>query len=103
MEECCSEKEKCCSANQTKYEEEEEDQEGCLSDFFLDIADEAWCEVLKDKIKEHILATQGSRMEELAKIVSESNGSRWKYKMEATHNKNSLKEKLCMFFGHSKQ
>jgi len=52
----------------------------------LEIADLAWMEVLKEKIKEHIKATD-PKLDELAKIVSEANHKRWKQKMQ--------KEKSC--------
>lgn len=67
--------------------------------YFLEIADDAWEEVLKEKIKEHILETQNKKMEELAKIVSEGNGERWKNKMEKRRGCCSFKEKLSQFFG----
>jgi len=46
----------------------------------LDIADEAWMEVLKEKIKEHIRAND-HKIDELAKIVSEINRERWHHKI----------------------
>lgn len=53
---------------------------------FLELADEAWMEVLKEKIKEYILKDD-KKITELAAIVSEANCERWKKKME--------KEKCC--------
>jgi hypothetical protein len=70
---------------------------------FLEIADSAWMEVLKDKIKEHILATQNDRMTELAKIISETNNNRWKNKMEKKHGCAEFKEKLHQFFAKFKK
>ena len=48
----------------------------------LEIADMAWVELLKEKIKEHIKAND-PKLDELAKIVSEANHHRWKHKMES--------------------
>lgn len=46
----------------------------------LAIADMAWMEVLKDKIKEHILSTD-KKIDEMAKIVAQTNHDRWAHKM----------------------
>ncbi len=48
---------------------------------FLELADHAWMEVLKEKIKEHILAN-AKNMDELAATISEANHERWQKKME---------------------
>ncbi len=89
----------CC-----RHEEEEEDfchdDEGSCSkeEYFLEIADCAWTEVLKDKIKEHILQNQGDRLTELAKIVSEANGKRWKGEMEGKQAMMEFAEQIHNFF-----
>ena len=102
MKDCChSNHEPChvCHEKEGVCEEEgHEDFASCL----LEAADCAWMEVLKEKIKEQIIATQGDRMKELAKILAEENGQRWKCKMEAKKACLGFKEKLCRFFGHSK-
>ncbi len=67
--------------------------------FLLDIADSAWKEVLKEKIKEHIRETQGEKMTELAKIVSETNSARWKHKMMKKKGVKEFKERLSSFWG----
>ncbi|MFI5344211.1 MAG: hypothetical protein ACHQUC_08330, partial [Chlamydiales bacterium] len=43
--------------------------------------DLAWMEVLKEKIKEHILAND-KKINELAKIVAEANHKRWMHKID---------------------
>jgi len=70
----------------------------------LEIADMAWVEVLKEKIKEHIKAND-PKMDELAKIVSEANHKRWKHKMEKEkcfeeHDKccEDFEHQLCQLF-----
>jgi hypothetical protein len=91
----------CCPSKQEgKCHEEKHDE---MMGWLLEIADEAWTEVLKDKIKEHIVATQNDRMKELAKIVSEGNSHRWKLKGEKKQAISSFKEKLGGFFGQSKK
>jgi hypothetical protein len=119
MEECCSSKgcssnSSSCSSNESccptsacccpcHAKHCEEDQHDAFASCLLEAADEAWMEVLKDKIKEHILSTQNDRMSELAKIVSEGNSQRWKNKMEKKAGCSDFKEKLCNFFGQNKK
>lgn len=45
------------------------------------MADEAWMEVLKEKIKAQVIALNGKNLDELAKVVAETNNARWKAKM----------------------
>lgn len=77
---CCGNS--SCSCNCCAEEScEGEDNEECKGTKLLELADEAWMEVLKDKIKEHIRATD-TKLDELAKIVAEANHKRWKHKMK---------------------
>lgn len=107
MDECCSEEKCCCSCKSCNCschaKETCGSEEGDMSFYFLELADEAWSEVLKDKIKEHILATQNDRMTELAKIVAEGNNARWRHKMEKKQGCMDFKEKLCQFFSRPKK
>lgn len=48
---------------------------------FLQLADEAWTEVLKEKIKEHIKA-ESKAIDQFAKLVAEANYERWKKKTQ---------------------
>ena len=73
------------------------------ANIFLGLADEAWQEVLKDKIKEYILKTQNDRMDKLAKIVAEGNHHRWINKMEKKQGCHDFMEEPCKFFEHSKK
>lgn len=97
----CSNPKCCCS-----HEQEELDHDNDLYDdkteWLLEVADLAWAEVLKEKIKEHILANQNEHMTELAKIVSEGNHELWKYNMANQQADDDFKEKLCNFY-HSKK
>ena len=92
MEKSC--KDEC---DTTKKEMCHEKKSSECHDFFLEVANDAWIEVLKDKIKEHILSTQGGKITELAKIISESNSKRWKNKMESKKNCAEFKEEICRF------
>jgi hypothetical protein len=103
--ECDSNEKKCCCPCHAKQEEGcsgEEKHEEWIK-YFLEAADCAWMEVLKDKMKEYILSTQDDRMTELAKIVADGNSQRWKHKMEKKQGCMDFKEKLRRFFGHSKK
>ncbi|MEI8366515.1 MAG: hypothetical protein WCF65_08895 [Parachlamydiaceae bacterium] len=62
------------------------------ADVLLDLADEAWMEVLKEKIKEEIRHASGDHLNELAKLVSSSNHARWKDKLQQ-------KQDVCEFEG----
>jgi hypothetical protein len=45
----------------------------------LRLADEAWMEVLKDKIKQEIVNTGGEKLDEIAKLVAETNCAKWQH------------------------
>ncbi len=64
------------------------------ADQLLALADEAWTELLKDKIKEQILKNNGKQLDDLAKLVSNANHDRWKHKIKEFGNKNSFEEDL---------
>lgn len=66
--------------------------------FFLEIADCAWVEVLKEKIKEHIREHDDGHLTELAKIIAEGNKKRWKNKMAGKKECHEFAEELCSFF-----
>lgn len=73
-------------------------EEGChCTDKFLAIADEAWKEVLKEKIKAKILTHKGEHMEKLAEIIAMANGEKWKHLISAKTKSNEFKDKLKEF------
>lgn len=45
----------------------------------LQLADEAWREVLKEKIKKEIADTCGESLDEIAKLVTETNCAKWQH------------------------
>ena len=65
---------------------------------FLEIADCAWMEVLKEKIKEHIKAN-AKNLDELAGLIAQTNHEKWKKKMENNKCCETFEEKLNNFFG----
>ena len=64
---------------------------------FLEVADEAWTEVLKEKIKAKIIAKKGEHIEKLAEIISIANGEKWKHKISAKTKCNEFKDNLKEF------
>lgn len=53
------------------------------SDQLLHLADEAWMDILKDKIKEEIRLNAGEQLTQLAKLVATANHARWRDKMQS--------------------
>ena len=68
----------------------------CAAEIFLKLADEAWVEVLKEKIKTEIEKKKGSDLEKLAVIIAKANGEKWKNKIaiktKSEEYKNTLKD-----------
>ena len=81
----------------------ESHERGCGSHYaekFLEMADHAWMEVLKEKIKDHI-RSNAKNMDDLARIISEANHERWQTKMENKQCCGGYEERLKEFFNHS--
>lgn len=106
----CHEEDECCSHHHHHHHDD-----GCCSshescgdsdeDFahdLLEVADAAWMELLKFKIKEHIEATSGAHLNKLAKLVSEANSERWKFKLAGKKLSSDYREKLCEYFSKNK-
>ena len=73
------------------------DQECCdMPEKLIAIADEAWYEVVKDKIKKEIEATCGEKLDKLAQIVASANNQRWTHQIQGKvlceEYKNNIKE-----------
>lgn len=66
----------------------------CYSDQLLALADEAWEELLKDKIKAEILKKSDKNLTELAQAVTEANHIRWKALMTEKSNDDNFKDRL---------
>jgi hypothetical protein len=64
---------------------------------FLELADHAWMELLKEKIKEHI-QSHAKNIDELARLIAEANHERWQKKMEDKQCGCGYEEKLKNFF-----
>lgn len=101
---CCSEQE--CGKNQScgcsSCKSSCGEGSGGFAHKFLELADQAWKEVLKEKIKKHI-EVESKNLDELAKLISDANHERWKKKMESSHCCGCFEEKLENFFNQSCQ
>jgi hypothetical protein len=70
QEQCCCE----TAASPAPHQDE------CCCDMpekLLQLADEAWMEVLKEKIKKQIADTSGEKLDEIARLVTETNCAKW--------------------------
>lgn len=85
-----------CGAKISIYSDE--GYECNCSDKFLKIADEAWMEVLKEKIKCKIIAHKDEHMEKLAELIAKANGEKWKNKIASKTKNNQFKDELKAFF-----
>ena len=71
--ECSTEKGQCSEAPQAK-----KDSECCeIPAKLLCAADEAWHELLKEKIKKQIETHNGEKLNKLAEVVAQANHQRW--------------------------
>lgn len=94
---CCGHHE--CSCKQGHAHEHDHAD---FSQQLLEMADAAWMEVLKDKMKEHIKKSSGEQLDQLAGIVAEANKVRWKNKMANHKVCSDYKERIHGFFWHDK-
>lgn len=52
--------------------------QGKFSKELLELADQAWMDVLKESIMDEIRRTSGEHLKKMAKLVNETNHERWK-------------------------
>ena len=97
MSDSCCDQEKCGdSSGESECCETKADNCCNFAEHLLEIADEAWCELLKEKIKKEIQASCGEKLDQLAKLVAQANGQKWAHKMKGKalceEYKNNLKK-----------
>lgn len=82
---CCEDQDCGCSCHHhgQKY-----------SDELLALADEAWMELIKDKIKEEIKKNSGEHIDRIASLVAKTNHARWKFKMDEKQNEHTYEDEL---------
>jgi hypothetical protein len=99
-EECCC----CCDDHcdlEHHHHHHHENQDFAAQ--LLEMADDAWMELLKEKIKKQIESAGGKHLDHLAKIVAESNKERWEHKLAINELASNYKEKLTEFFGKGRK
>lgn len=97
QENCCHHDDSCCNAGHHHHHDHEH-----FADRLLALADEAWMELLKDKIKAEILAIHGDQLDKVAKVVSGANSGRWQHKLAADKNAGNYRQQLgALFCGES--
>lgn len=64
----------------------------------LQMADDAWMCLLKDKIKQKIEGLSGQHLNELADIVAKANHTRWSNKMKAKEASEDFEDQVEDFF-----
>jgi|GEM_PF-4683042 len=90
---CAAEHDECCAHEQDDHEDHDFAHE------LIAIADDAWMELLHEKIKKQIEISDGANLDQLAKLVSEANRARWSHKLALNKNSHELKDRLNEFFG----
>ena len=102
-EDCChgkGQEEDCCGEERHECCEESECQGShynsgdLMIDGVLEIADEAWAELMKEKMKKHFEATMGKKMDEMAKAAVEASLIFWKNKMKGSDELKAAYKKL---------
>lgn len=88
----------CCHHNGALTESTHQD----FAHELLELADAAWMELLKDKIKEQIKASSAAQLDQLAKLVTHANKERWEHTMAKKSACDSFREKLHEHFASKK-
>ncbi len=100
-DECCGsekgcEESSCCESEHGHHHHQDDKCEMLYS--LLDVANEAWRDVLKEKIKDYIRAND-HKIDDVAKIVAETNHKVWEHKMAKEKLACNFKEKMKELFG----
>jgi len=69
-----------------------------MSEKLLALADAAWCELMKEKIKKEIEASCGEQMSKVAKLVAETNKAKWAAKISAKQHCQEYRTNLLSLF-----
>ena len=99
---CCEEHECGCCCHHHHHSDEchEHHDQGDFASQLLQLADEAWMEVLKEKIKAQVIKGSGAHLDKLAKLVADGNKDRWRLKLGAQKGCDDFHEKVAEFFRH---
>lgn len=95
---CCNsghhQQECCCKC----HEHHHDGEQGDFAKQLLELADEAWMEVLYDKIKKKVETTNGAKLDQLAQIVADANNARWEAKLSKEKRCDEYEDKIAHFF-----
>lgn len=91
---CCCHDTSSCQDSSHHHHHEHQD----FSQTLLELADEAWMEVLYEKIKAKVESSSGKNLDKLAQIVAESNQERWKHKLAGQKVGGDFHTKVSEFF-----
>lgn len=74
----------CQSVCQSSCNKHHETDECCdMPQYLLSLADKAWEEVVKEKLKKQIEAKSGAHLDKLTELVARTNSSKWHNKLTA--------------------
>jgi hypothetical protein len=96
---CCSHHDQSCG--HSHHDDHHEHPE--FAKQLIDLADEAWMCLLKEKIRKQVESSAGAQLDELAKIVAESNHNRWRLKLEGDNACKEFKQQVADFFSKKKK
>jgi hypothetical protein len=103
MQKSCS----CCqtSCHQSSCYEEEEDEYKSLCEHLVELADIAWMELVKEKLKEEIRNADADHIDQLVKVISSYNRQRWHAKLSEKSGCEDLEQQVKEIFAskHRKQ
>ena len=87
-----------CST-QAQCDAPQSQDESCdMPEKLLALADAAWCELLKEKIKKEIEASCGEQLNKVAKLVAETNKAKWSAKISAKQHCQEYRANLVSLF-----
>ncbi len=93
---------KCCSSENATNISDASSEECCkIPEKLLALADQAWEEVVKEKIKQQIIASDGEKLDKLVQIVAQANAERWAHRIQGKARCDEYKSKLKEFFTSS--
>ena len=95
---CHDHQDSCCSHDHHQHSCCHEHHHEDFAHQLLQLADEAWMEVLKEKIKEEVRQHNGPHLDALAKLVAETNNNRWKNKLGIQNTVEDFKGRLGDLF-----
>jgi len=84
-------------AHEEHHAKHDEEQHSC-EEKFLKLADDAWMEILKEKIKNEIEKNQGESLEKLAEIITKTHCEKWKHEVNIKSKCEEYKKTLKNFF-----